>query len=492
MATSHGRLLLDRAAAVLVRAGGFAVVISLLGILAFLVVEVAPLFRSASVSESHALAAATGEPAVLLVDSSLARIASVAHDGAVTVLDSASGAVAQTLATPVKGEVVAVGDAPGESTYTALTRDGHVWVLPLDWRVAYGDDGKPRDVSAVLGDPVELPLEPGAAQVVAFSARARASGAAAAAVLSDGTLVVVRRSIRVNDFTGQRDEQTVRSQIEAPAGIDHLALDSDQRQLYGADARGALYWWELADEGARSPRISQTGSPITALSLLVGGRSAVVGHADGTLSIWFRVQTGRARAELVRAHSIESQGGAIRAIAPSSRKRTFAALGEDGSIGLYHSTSERVLWRRGPSDLRALSAVLAPRGDALYVATAEGVSAFAVRNPHPETSFASLVEPIWYEDYAEPAWVWQSTGGSEEFESKLSLTPLALGTLKGTFYALFFAIPLGILGALYTSQLMDPRLQRWIKPAVEIMASMLIVLVCFEFLNLLSVVVVHY
>ena len=473
VATSRSRLLRDRAAAVLVRAGGFAVVISLLGILAFLVVEVAPLFRGASVSEPRAIPGAAGaEPAVLLVDSSLARVASVARDGGIRVLDPASGAVAQTLASPVSGEVVALGDAPGESTYTALTRDGRAIVIPLDWRVAYGDDGKSRAVTAALGDPVELPLQPGDARIVAFSARTRDTGAAAAAVLSDGTLVVVRRSIRVNDFSGERDERTVRAQIEAPEGIEHLALDSDQRQLYGTDARGALYWWELADDGPREPRISQTGQPITALSLLVGGRSVVVGHADGSLSIWFRVQTGRAHTELVRAHAIASQGGAIRVIAPSWRKRTFAALGEDGSIGLYHSTSERVLWRRGPSDLHATAAVLAPRGDALYVATAEGVSAFAVRNPHPETSFASLVEPIWYEDYAEPAWVWQSTGGSEEFESKLSLTPLALGTLKGTFYALFFAIPLGILGALYTSQLMDPRLQRWIKPAVEIMASL--------------------
>jgi phosphate transport system permease protein len=87
-------------------------------------------------------------------------------------------------------------------------------------------------------------------------------------------------------------------------------------------------------------------------------------------------------------------------------------------------------------------------------------------------SLSSLFARVWYEDYPEPAYVWQSTGGSEEAEPKLSLTPLAWGTLKGTLYALFFAIPLGIFGAVYTSQLMDPRLQRWVKPVVEIMASL--------------------
>ena len=471
VSTSRGRLLRDRAAGALVRAAGLAVVLSLVGILGFLLLEVAPLLRGARLSEPRLLAGLPGEPAVLLVDPSLERLASVSRDGRVSVLDAATGTLETTLQAPIEGEIAAVGDAPGESTFTALTVDGRAIVVPVDWRVTYGEGGA-RSVRAELGAPVELALEPGGASVLAFSARARATGAAAAAVLSDGTLVVVRRSIRVNEFSGERDEQSSLSRIPSPEGVTRLAIDSDQRQVYGADARGTLYWWELSDEGIRHPLVSETGSPISALSLLVGGRSVVVGHADGSLSIWFRVRTGRAHSELVRAHVLESQGAAIRAIAPSWRKRSFAALGEDGEIGLYHTTSERTLWRGSApaGDVRA--AALAPRGDALYLASPSAVSAFAVRNPHPEASLAALAAPIWYEDYPEPAWVWQSTGGSEEFESKLSLTPLAIGTLKGAFYALFFAIPLGILGALYTSQLMDPRLQRWVKPTVEIMASL--------------------
>ena len=116
VATSRGRLLLDRFAVVLVRAGGFAVVFSLIGILAFLVVEVAPLFRGANVSEPRALGATGSEPAVLLADASLARVASVAHDGSVSVLDASSGAIQATFPFPLAGEVVAVGEAPGEST----------------------------------------------------------------------------------------------------------------------------------------------------------------------------------------------------------------------------------------------------------------------------------------------------------------------------------------------------------------------------------------
>jgi len=68
--------------------------------------------------------------------------------------------------------------------------------------------------------------------------------------------------------------------------------------------------------------------------------------------------------------------------------------------------------------------------------------------------------------------VWQSTGGTDDFEPKLSLTPLVFGTLKGTFYALLFAIPVALLSALYTSQFMHPAIKAYVKPTVEIMAAL--------------------
>ena len=53
------------------------------------------------------------------------------------------------------------------------------------------------------------------------------------------------------------------------------------------------------------------------------------------------------------------------------------------------------------------------------------------------------------------------------------------GTIKGTFYALLFAIPLGVLGALYTSQFVHPSLRARIKPTVEIMAALPSVVIGF-------------
>ena len=104
---------------------------------------------------------------------------------------------------------------------------------------------------------------------------------------------------------------------------------------------------------------------------------------------------------------------------------------------------------------------------------------YEIASPHPEVSWRALFGKVWYEGYAKPEYVWQSTGGTDDFEPKLSLVPLVFGTIKGTLYALLFAMPLAVLAALYTSQFMHPRSRRAIKPTVEIMAALPSVVIGF-------------
>jgi phosphate transport system permease protein len=67
--------------------------------------------------------------------------------------------------------------------------------------------------------------------------------------------------------------------------------------------------------------------------------------------------------------------------------------------------------------------------------------------------------------------IWQSSSGSQDTEPKLSLWPLVLGTLKGTFYAMLFSVPIALLAAVYVARFAPPRLKSWVKPAVEIMSG---------------------
>jgi phosphate transport system permease protein len=100
------------------------------------------------------------------------------------------------------------------------------------------------------------------------------------------------------------------------------------------------------------------------------------------------------------------------------------------------------------------------------------LSLYQLHNAYPEVTFETLFGKVWYEGYDQPAYVWQSSSGSDDFEPKLGLMPLAFGTLKGTMYALFLAMPIAILAAMCTSQFMHPDLRAKIKPVIEVMAAL--------------------
>jgi phosphate transport system permease protein len=218
---------------------------------------------------------------------------------------------------------------------------------------------------------------------------------------------------------------------------------------------------------------SAGGSGITALTLLLGDRALVVGQADGSLSVWFPLRREEDdTTRLVRVRDFARHSGPIRLLAASQRNKAFLAQDDGGELGLYYSTSRRRMWR-GPSPLPAARAVFfSPKGDGAMLAGGGQGAEMAISNPHPEVSLGALFGKVWYEGYPGPAHVWQSTGGTDDFEPKLGLTPLLVGTLKGTFYSLLLAIPLGILGAMYASQFMHPSLLRVVKPTVEVMAAL--------------------
>jgi phosphate transport system permease protein len=141
-------------------------------------------------------------------------------------------------------------------------------------------------------------------------------------------------------------------------------------------------------------------------------------------------------------------------------------------MALMYSTSERTLWSGRAPVQDATSIAYAPKADGALVAGAAGAAGLTIVAPHPEVSLKALFGKVWYEGYEKPEYSWQSSSGTEDFEPKLSLTPLLYGTLKGTFYSLLLAVPFGVLSAMYASQFLHPSLRSVVKPIVEIMASL--------------------
>jgi phosphate transport system permease protein len=222
---------------------------------------------------------------------------------------------------------------------------------------------------------------------------------------------------------------------------------------------------------------------IAAAELLVGDRSIVLALEDGAVEVWSPVPIA-ARAvggpedpgdgrRVGRLHRLAPTDSPATCLVSCPTRRTFYVGHADGSVTYAYATNERILGRvvafQGPVEALAGG----ERDDGfLVVGPGLGYRGFDVDCPHPEASVAALFAPVHYEGYARPEYQYQSSSASDEAELKLSLVPLLFGTLKATFYAMLFALPLALLGALYTSQFMHPRVRGFVKPAVEVMASL--------------------
>jgi len=359
---------------------------------------------------------------------------------------------------------------PESRAFAAATSDGRVILKSMGFSVSFV--GQQRVVTPDTLPPVVLELDPQHRPLGAFAAQLDGDGnAIAAAVLADGRLAVARRGVETNEITGESSEEVSRAEVDFPGRATALIIDADQRNLYAGTAAGDVLWWTLQQGQPGEPRAVNAGSPVTALNLLLGGRALVVGQENGALSVWSAVRQDDETQRLAQLHELPHLPGSVARIAPSQRDKGFLALG-GGRLGLYYATSERTLWT-GPSPVASGTALFyTPKADGALVGGAGQVAEIAIHNPHPEVTLRALFGKIWYEGYDRPEFVWQSTGGSDDFEPKLSLTPLLVGTLKGTFYSLLLAIPLGVFGAMYTSQFMHPAYKRYVKPLIEIMASL--------------------
>ena len=468
--TSLRRLWVDRGSRWVVTGGGMTIIASILGILVFILAEVLPLMRAAKVSPRPVVAAADDAPKAVLTDEHLSHAVTLSLDGK-------ARAFAMPGATPVwekpivDGALASAKNVPGAFQFAAATSDGRVLLIPVRFDVAF--EGDSRVVRPALDAATEFKLDPTGRAVGAYAARRNADGAATCvAQLADGRVVL--HADRVAGLSEEIERSTKVLKAGSNAQIRELVVDHDQSNVYAGTQSGQLWRWRLEKDGMPSePEVASAGpSSIAALTLLIGDRSLVVGQQDGSLSVWFDVRGADKRLHLTRIRDFPRHEASIALLSPSARDKCFFASDARGGLALYHSTSERTLWK-GPSPIDKPSAlVYAPKANAATVAGDGSLCVIDVDNPHPETSFTSLFGKVWYEGADEPACTWQSSSGSDDFEPKLSLTPLLFGTLKGTFYSLLLAIPLAVLGAMYASQFMHPTLKRYVKPAVEIMAAL--------------------
>jgi phosphate transport system permease protein len=331
-------------------------------------------------------------------------------------------------------------------------------------------------------DPVPSGAE---AAVLRLSFLPKSDGHVFGVLSGDGNLLISQTTERQNLLTRQvtvkvssgtvpfehRPDDLPRDMLLTGLGSELLLIWDDGRaERYDArnlqDCRLAERIDLLEDESAR----------VTAVALLLGRNSVVVGDSLGGIGTWISTKPDHAETVdgvlLARSHVLPAGPAAVTALAPSPRSRVLAAGYADGSVRLFQVTADRLLNELRPGTGPIDAAAIAPKEDGMLAGGADGLAQFGLAMRHPEASWSALFLPVHYEGLAEPDTSWQSTGGSGEEEPKLSITPLVFGTLKATFYSMLFGAPLALLAAIYTSEFLHPRVRAYVKPGVELMASL--------------------
>lgn len=470
------RGLVDRLARRLVTLGGVTVIGAILAILVVIVLEVYPLLKTPQATQVGRLAV-TPAPTVLEIGVDEYReIAYLVNPSGVQFIRLMDGAALPAAEIAGLETARVVGTSPVSRGAFALgLSDGRVIPVEVKFIVSHPGGNRVIQPELVVSSPQQVDTEGRPIRRLAYSA---AKGGITAAQVGRGDLVLVtvkETKALIGPSTTGAFRQTLSLQVEGR--ITALALDGRGEDLFVGTSSGLVIRVDIREPAepkvARAVQAtSRADAGVSTLGFLLGDRTLVVGDAAGGVSTWQLLQTDGGERRLVRINEFAGHAGPVLAIKASPRDKGFLTVG-GRTARLHYGTSGRTLHtlQAGAPDPRG--AAFAPKADGVLLADgAGGITHFAVDNPHPETTFRSLFGKVWYEGYKAPDYVWQSTGGTDDFEAKFSLTPLIYGTLKGTFYALLFAIPVAILGALYVSQFMHPTLKGIMKPAVEIMAAL--------------------
>ncbi|MEW6259606.1 MAG: ABC transporter permease subunit [Thermodesulfobacteriota bacterium] len=530
----------DRLADRVITVGGVSVIVAVLGILVFLVVEVMPLFSGARITGSsrHAIA----DPPITVLASGMDEYHTLVYlvlpEGRIRVIHAETGTDLESVSIGSEGaEIRCVAEAMDREHLAVGYSDGKVRMVDLKFDVQVIPEGQTpvtgmislnaRDRTdgksvysllpnqqvrvvrfvPVMEEPVSLGTSEGAITAIAFQSGGKAERSTSILVTrtEDGRMNVNRIERRMNLMTGQTKtviENTELPDLPGPVEIFSMCLSEQADTLLIAAVDGRVFRYNLQRPEqpmlAEIARVLPQNVRLSAIHYLVGGQAVLVGGSDGSLRLFFPINEETMgtpdKRVLVEARRFDLLPGAVLQISPASRGKTFAVSTDTGHVRVIHATSRKTLLDVTPGSVEPPTAtILSPRMDAVFALLRSG-STDLVRfsAPHPETDFATLFQRVWYEGYPQPTFTWQSSSGSDSFESKFSLVPLVFGSVKAALYSLLFAVPIAILAAIYTSEFVHPKVRGMLKPTMEIMASIPSVVLGFIAALVLAPIVEHW
>ncbi len=509
--TTRGVYLWDRVATATITVGGVGVLAAVLAICVYLLWTVLPLFRSGSVSPLSTAVLPPAERVAVVLGEYGQALGTLDRDGTLRAAAVGTGEVFHEESLFPGRKVTAAAWTPHGHAAVALD-DGSLYLgtIELQTSPASKPAGAGDETRAVVVRSGEVP---GRLLERVWDDQWRATSVVAKLEEKEPpSESPIRRLDLCDSGTGEQFLVVVREDLSAQLGaietITPLSGDEPTQEFAAWDFRlanpeqGVPDWVFITGDGAHvyalwksgaferyarqgdevrlaeSASLVQQPRTVTAAGMLLGGLTLLVGDDEGGVRAYQPARDVTSPAfdsvRLVQSSSFSAGEGAVVSLAASPRERVIAAATQRGDVVLRHMTSRKEVAR-----LRAEAAGSSPtlainqKGDTLTAVDVQSrLHAWSIAPGHADASFAALFLPLRYEGEAEPRFVYQSSAGSESAELKLSLVPLIFGTLKATVVAMLIAVPLAVLGAVYTSEFMHPSLRRVVKPTVELMASL--------------------
>jgi phosphate transport system permease protein len=480
---ARGTLIFDWFMNWFIRVGGVLVITAVAGIFVFILWQIIPLFQHAKVKELKSVPVGVRDPSVLGADewSELPFVAD--SKGTLTFVDTTGSRLPQTVR-PVfaeSREISSVAYCQHGQQLIVGTKDGRFAVVPINYSMGTDTDGKSRVESAPKPGPF-YEIGPDGSPVTQIAYGDTGDRMLAAAICD------VKGQKQVHLVTlAQKKSLLSRGRIEVGDWVDftdkisgspeRILVNSSADGVLVANADGEVFYFYVdgGDVTLRqrfTPFAKSGDKRVAGMNFILGDVSIVLSSRAGDNVVFsLYIPKGGEQRLWGQTKTFPKLTGSPGAYAASLRSKAFLVT-HDNNASLRYGTTEDTRWESA-LDFHPIHAVIPGKNDRLiFLDNAGSLHLFSLHDPHPESSWHALFGKLWYEGASEPKYEWQSTGGTDDFEPKLSLVPLIVGTLKGTFYALLFALPVALLAALYTSVFLEPRYKRLVKPVMEIMASL--------------------
>jgi len=476
---TQSRYLKDNLARWVVWVGGLGVIVALMLIFVYLLSEVVPLFKPAEFKErqSFAVPGDASRTLYFAAEEQGEMGMRLTASGDVVFFDLFNGQLREQVKLPLgDASIVNVREISAEAGVVgAQLSNGSVLIFRHKYLVSYPNDKRfiTPQVEYPFGE-TPLAFMPEAGRN--FAVRDEQGKLLMASTDASNT-VHLRAYEKQESLMGDVSfEMAGETTFTPPVNADLILIEPLLTWLYAIDKKkGQIAFYRL--KGGGTPELVKTyktGAEIDDARYLAGGISIVVAQNNGVVSQWFPARDKDGNFYLARVREFDlSSGKPVTALGTEMRRRGFAVGDSEGNVAVYYATAERLIAERkvldGPVDLVAFNS----RAKYLAVLGADGrMVGFDVHNEHPEVSLRALWGKVWYESYDDEKWLWQSSSASSDFEPKFSMTPLSVGTLKGAFYAMIFAIPIAVLGAIFTANFMSAEMRQIVKPSVEVLAAL--------------------